>query len=66
MTRDIAAERTRAESLATADYCPKCGTDLRYKGPGGFPYRRTIGIYSIERDRTAAWRCPDCGYEEAR
>ena len=36
-------------------------------GCGGEPhYSRLIGIYDRERDRTVAWRCPDCGHEEAR
>ena len=36
-------------------------------GCGGEPhYSRLIGIYDMERDRTVAWRCPDCGHEEAR
>lgn len=27
---------------------------------------RAIGLYDMERDRTVAWRCPDCGYEWGR
>ncbi len=27
---------------------------------------REIGIYDRERDRTTAWRCPDCGHVEPR
>lgn len=27
---------------------------------------REIGIYSMERDMTVAWRCPDCGHEWPR
>lgn len=26
-------------------------------------YYRTIGIYDMEKDRTVAYRCPDCGFE---
>jgi predicted RNA-binding Zn-ribbon protein involved in translation (DUF1610 family) len=36
-------------------------------GCGSEPhYSRLMGIYDMERDRTVAWRCPDCGHEEAR
>ena len=24
---------------------------------------RRIGIYDMEKDRTVAWKCPDCGCE---
>ena len=24
---------------------------------------REIGVYDVERDRVARWRCPDCGHE---
>ncbi len=27
---------------------------------------REIGIYSMETDRTVAWKCPDCGHEWER
>lgn len=27
---------------------------------------RAIGLYSIEKDRTMAYRCPDCGQEWSR
>lgn len=75
MTRDIAAETARVESLATADNCPKCGVSLlgdpipeasREHFGGKTHFRRQVGIYSREQDRTVAWRCPDCDYEEAR
>ena len=23
---------------------------------------RQIGVYDVYNDRTAAWKCPDCGY----
>jgi hypothetical protein len=29
-------------------------------------YSRRIGLYDTERDRTAAWLCPDCGHREDR
>jgi hypothetical protein len=27
---------------------------------------REIGIYDWDKDRTVAWRCPDCNHEWAR
>lgn len=56
--------------------CPKCDADLRgelipealraeYYG-GKTHYLRAIGIYDRGRDRTVAWRCPDCGHEWRR
>lgn len=27
---------------------------------------RAVGIYSREKDRTVAWKCPDCEHEWAR
>lgn len=41
--------------------CPHCGNDLT-QGEGS----RLIGIYSRERDRTVAWKCPDCKKEWPR
>lgn len=50
--------------------CPHCGASM---GGGpipedsrhlyGPPYRwsRAIGIYSLDRDRTVGFECPDCG-----
>ena len=26
-------------------------------------FGRQIGICSLEKDRTVAWKCPDCGHE---
>lgn len=50
--------------------CPHCGASMD-GGPipedsrhlYGPPYRwsRAIGIYSVERDRTVRFECPDCG-----
>lgn len=39
--------------------CPHCATDLcaRESGP---PFKREIGIYSRELDRTTGFKCPDC------
>ena len=42
-------------------YCPNCGIDLR--SDNGPPFKREIGVYSIERDRTEKYRCPDCKIE---
>ena len=44
--------------------CPHCGVDLRNGGDG--VYSRIVGIYSMERDMTVAWKCPDCGKEDPR
>jgi hypothetical protein len=58
--------------------CPSCKADLRdapipqdlidkgYYAAGSTHYLRTIGVYDPDLDCTVAWRCPDCGYEEAR
>jgi hypothetical protein len=42
--------------------CPACDTDLcdRENGP---PFKREIGIYDRNKDRTVSWKCPDCGGE---
>lgn len=60
------------------DTCPACGANLQGspipqehidKGcysPGSTHYSRRIGIYDMERDRTVAWHCPDCGHEWPR
>lgn len=29
-------------------------------------YYRTIGIYDMDRDRTVAFRCPDCGFQSTK
>ena len=38
--------------------CNGCG--------GARHYSRRIAMYDPDRDRTVAWRCPDCGHEETR
>lgn len=55
--------------MTTPFRCPKCDADLD-GGPmpgvsdNGHPrYTRAISIYSREKDRTVAWRCPDCKHE---
>ena len=42
--------------------CPECNSDLcnRENGP---PFKREISIYDRDKDRTVAYRCPDCGFE---
>lgn len=38
--------------------CRHCGADLRdQKGP---PFKREIGVYDRDQDRTVAFMCPDC------
>jgi hypothetical protein len=57
--------------------CPNCSADLNgspipdeYIKEGCYGdathFSRVIGIYSIEEDRTVAWRCPDCEHEWER
>lgn len=43
------------KALATAGMYGATKTEGRWK--------RQIGIYDMDRDRTVAWRCPDCGHE---
>lgn len=59
----------------TPHQCPACNADLtgapipeEYREHYGDSthYSRAIGIYSIERDVTIAWKCPDCGHEWER
>ena len=38
--------------------CPHCNADWR---DGKFS--RVLGVYDVRRDRTVAWKCPDCGRE---
>jgi hypothetical protein len=47
--------------MITEDNCSHCRADLR-KGQ----YTRRIAIYDRDLDCTAAFRCPDCGAQEAR
>lgn len=52
--------------------CPLCQSDLT-SDPipeewldaygGATHYSRVMGLYSLERDRTIAYRCPDCNGE---
>lgn len=53
--------------------CPKClrsfkgkpipAKDRRHFGPGATHFNLATGIYSMELDRTVAWRCPFCRHE---
>lgn len=54
------ASKEEAETLA--DRYAKAYGATRTTGQWG----RQIGIYSIEKDRTVAWRCPECGHEWVR
>lgn len=38
--------------------CRFCGMDLRH--PSGPPFKREVGQYHRELDRTVAYQCPDC------
>lgn len=49
-----------------AEPIPQEYIDKGFYRPGVTHYSRTIGVYDYARDCTVAWRCPDCGYEEAR
>lgn len=48
--------------------CPNCNADLfdGIRTDDGARLTRCIGIYSLERDITIAWRCPDCNHEWPR
>lgn len=39
--------------------CPHCKADLRSLDTGP-PYKREIGMYDRDRDRTSHFVCPDC------
>jgi len=39
--------------------CPHCGADWR-NFQSGPPFKREVGVYSREQDRTTEWMCPDC------
>jgi hypothetical protein len=60
---------------AASTECPHCEAVLiagkipekHQQAYGGREYfSRTISIYSQEKDRTVAYRCPDCGAEDER
>ena len=45
--------------------CPQCNSDLRDVEHGP-PFKREISVYCRDRDRTVAYRCPDCDHEWPR
>lgn len=52
------------EVFVGRDHCPSCDYDFTRGMPAGFS--RAIGLYDRDRDKTVAWRCPDCGHEWKR
>lgn len=50
------------EAGAAADSVSETYGATRDKGQWG----RQVGVYSLESDRTVAWRCPDCQHEWPR
>lgn len=49
--------------------CPNCDSDQRDREhlvDGEPKYWRTIGVYDRDRDRTVAWKCPDCNHQWER
>jgi len=42
--------------------CPHCKADLRDHRTGP-PFKREIGQYDMDEDRTVAFICPDCGLD---
>jgi hypothetical protein len=40
--------------------------EMQHLYGGATHFSRVIGIYSMDEDRTIAWRCPDCGQEWPR
>lgn len=57
-------QATETRLCYETENCPYCGADFRY-GPNG-EYSKLIAIYSRERDKTVAYRCPNCGKEDER
>ena len=52
----------RYEDEAEADRIAEMYGATRTTGHWG----REIGIYCMDRDRTVAWKCPDCDHEWSR
>lgn len=50
------------EALKRADRYAAAYGATRTTGQWG----RQIGIYDMEKDRTVAWQCPDCGHQWPR
>lgn len=56
--------------MNNTDNCPHCNVSWlgekipeqdREKFGNATHFKREIGIYSLRRDMTIAWKCPDCG-----
>lgn len=77
MTDIESPKREHIPDLAERDTCPnpECGkswigepipeTHREHFG-GSTHFRRCIAIYDRDKDRTVAWRCPDCEMEWER
>lgn len=59
----------------TTEVCSKCGADwdggeipenIREHYSPPYRWSRRISVYDRDRDRTVAYRCPDCGDEVQR
>lgn len=62
------------ELESSREECPHCSAQLQgdpipedqQHWFGATHFSRKIGLTDRERDRTTAWRCPDCGETWAR
>jgi hypothetical protein len=62
------------ELRSNDDHCPKCNADLQGDPIpeksrhlyGATHFSRRMALYDQGRDRTVAFKCPDCGHEWAR
>ncbi len=59
--------------MSTPYLCPFCYASLRgapVPTKGGFSgyqfFSRVFSVYDFAKDRTVAWRCPDCNFEWER
>lgn len=59
----------------TDRYCIACGADFlgeripeenRAHYVVDEHFSRRMGVYCLDRDRTVAWKCPDCGHRVDR
>ena len=68
------AEDCKRALRDSKEFCPKCKADLQGEPIelesqhlfGATHFSRKIGLYSMERDMTTHYRCPDCGHEWER
>jgi hypothetical protein len=67
--------QTKSLDSVYPETCPHCNASMQGSGipeemqhlyGGATHFSRVIGIYSMDEDRTIAWRCPDCGQEWPR